>query len=69
VVEAIDLISLQAGKFLRNEPVARLGFLLYLVLLHLWALCVLALHSQNLEKLHADAHGASPTDIVIPGHH
>jgi hypothetical protein len=62
-VDALDKFALDTGRFLRYNPMARLIFLVYLIMLHLWALFILAFHSHQLEKMHADTGGA----IKIPG--
>jgi hypothetical protein len=62
-VDALDKFALETGRFLRYNPMARLLFLMYLILLHLWALFILAFHSHQIEKMHADTGGA----IKIPG--
>ena len=36
-------------RFLRSQPLVRLGFVLYLLVLHLWVLVVLGWHTHNLE--------------------
>ena len=53
-VDTLDTFALETGRFLRYNPMARLMFLLYLVLLHLWAGFILALHSHSIETMHAD---------------
>ena len=62
-VDALDKFALDTGRFLRYNPMARLLFLVYLIMLHLWALVVLAFHSHNLEKMHADTGG----QMKLPG--
>ena len=47
-VDAVDAASLTAMSFLRASPIARLGFLLYLVGLHFWVFAVLAFHSHRM---------------------
>ncbi len=37
------------GRFLRSYPLARLGFVLYLLVLHVWVVFVLVLHMETLQ--------------------
>jgi Golgin subfamily A member 5 len=53
-IDAIDGFAVQTGKFLRSNPLARGGFLLYLIILHLWTFFVLFLHTHNYEPVHGD---------------
>ena len=49
---------------------ARLIFLMYLVALHLWALLILAFHSHQIERMHADTGSdlpAPPGPGQMPG--
>jgi hypothetical protein len=38
----------------------RLIFLMYLIALHLWALLILAFHSHQIERMHADTGSDMP---------
>ena len=38
-------------RFLRVYPLVRLGFVLYLLILHVWVFVVLAIHTHSLEEL------------------
>lgn len=52
VVRAVNMIDGWAnltGRFLRSYPLARLGFVLYLLVLHVWVLFVLVLHMETLQ--------------------
>eukprot|EP00980_Cylindrotheca_fusiformis_P017617 scaffold5517_cov135-Cylindrotheca_fusiformis.AAC.47 len=53
--------SRHTGKYLRRNPLARAGFVFYLVLMHLWTFVLLFLHAHSFETDHADfaalAHG------------
>jgi len=42
------------GKFLRYNPLARGGFILYLLILHLWTFFVLFFHTHSYETVHPD---------------
>ena len=46
-IDALDRWSVETGAYLRTDPLARGVFLLYLVLLHLWALFLLFFHVHN----------------------
>ena len=51
-IDAIDSWMVETGSFLRHEPLARLGFLLYLMTLHLWSFALVVFHTS--EVPHAD---------------
>jgi len=53
-VDALDKFSVQTGKFLRYNPLARGAFLVYLLLLHLWTFFLLFFHAHHFENLHGD---------------
>lgn len=38
-----------ARRFLRTNPLLRLVFVLYLVMLHLWVFIILVIHTHSLE--------------------
>jgi hypothetical protein len=48
-VDMIDAWTLITGRFLRNYPLLRMSFVLYLVLIHLWAIVILAVHTHSLD--------------------
>lgn len=48
-MNALDGWMLVTGRFLKNYPILRLAFLLYLLMLHLWALVILAIHLHSIE--------------------
>lgn len=58
VVDSVDRFSVSVGHYLRAYPVARLCFIVYFVLLHLWAFCVLIFHTERLEEIHGDVGGS-----------
>mmetsp|Transcript_37032 Transcript_37032/g.46635 ORF Transcript_37032/g.46635 Transcript_37032/m.46635 type:complete len:669 (+) Transcript_37032:91-2097(+) len=62
--DVIDKFTLQAGSIMRKYPEARLAFLFYLLMLHLWALFMLVYNAHNIEELHADTGGQ---DIIPHG--
>lgn len=52
VAKAVDIIdgwTLVTGKFLRHYPLLRISFVMYLVLIHLWAIVILAVHTHSLD--------------------
>ena len=54
VIDGLDKFSVDTGKFLRHNPLARGGFILYLLLLHMWTFVVLFLHTHRFETVHGD---------------
>lgn len=60
VVDAIDSLSVQIGKFLRKNPFARLFFICYLVIMHLWIFILLMYHvhsvSSDIQTTEVQAH-------------
>lgn len=42
------------GKYLRSNPLARAFFLLYLLMIHVWALALLVFHAHSYETIHGD---------------
>lgn len=48
-IDAIDSWMVETGSFMRHEPYARLGLLLYLVILHLWSFALVAFHTTEVE--------------------
>lgn len=53
-IDAVDSFLVETGSFMRHEPLARLAFLLYLIVLHLWAFCLVLFHAHSFEKEHGD---------------
>jgi hypothetical protein len=53
-IDALDKFSVETGKYLRYNPLARGGFLLYLLLLHMWTLVVFFVHTHRFETVHGD---------------
>lgn len=58
-IDAVDKFSVETGKYLRYNPLARGGFILYLLVLHLWTFVVLFLHTHKFETVHGDFGAAS----------
>jgi hypothetical protein len=48
---------LAQGKYLRSNPLARAGFLLYLFLIHLWTFALFIFHAHGFETVHGDFGG------------
>ena len=48
-VNLIDSWTFMTGKFLRRYPLVRLGFITYLLVLHLWVFFIIGIHTHNLE--------------------
>jgi len=48
-IDAIDSWMVDTGSFMRHEPYARLGLLLYLIILHLWSFALVAFHTTEVE--------------------
>ena len=49
VVDAVDKFAVTTGKYLRRNPLARAGFILYLLMVHVWTFLLLFFHAQNFE--------------------
>lgn len=47
VVDQIDSFAASTGKYLRRNPIARAGFIFYLILIHLWTFVLLFLHAHS----------------------
>lgn len=63
-IDAIDSFLIETGSFMKREPLARLGLVLYLSILHLWSFCLVVFHASTYEDVHGDF--GSMTD---PGGH
>mmetsp|Transcript_31917 Transcript_31917/g.47108 ORF Transcript_31917/g.47108 Transcript_31917/m.47108 type:complete len:756 (+) Transcript_31917:214-2481(+) len=62
-IDSLDNFSVQTGKYLRYNPLARGGFILYLIMLHAWTFVVLFFHAHKFETIHGDfgaGHQLSP---------
>lgn len=53
-IDSLDNFSVQTGKYLRRNPLARGSFILYLIMLHTWTFVVLFLHAHKFETIHGD---------------
>jgi len=49
VVDQIDSFASSTGKYLRRNPVARAGFIFYLILMHLWTFVLLFFHVHSFD--------------------
>jgi hypothetical protein len=47
VIDTIDSIAVDMGSYFRRDPFARAIFLMYLMILHLWAFCLLIFHAHG----------------------
>jgi hypothetical protein len=54
VLDGLDVFLVESGKFLRFNALARLLFIVYLLLLHLWTFTLVFLHAHTLEAVHGD---------------
>jgi hypothetical protein len=48
-IDAIDTWMMETGNILRHEPMARLGFAFYLIMVHLWCACLVFFHAVQSE--------------------
>jgi hypothetical protein len=53
-LDAVDSLLSQSGKVLRSNPVARLFFVAYWLLLHVWTFVAVVFHAHGMEGLHGD---------------
>jgi len=51
-LDALDSWMVDTGSFMRHEPLARLAFMTYLIMLHLWTFALVIFHT--VEEPHAD---------------
>mmetsp|Transcript_10688 Transcript_10688/g.16371 ORF Transcript_10688/g.16371 Transcript_10688/m.16371 type:complete len:743 (-) Transcript_10688:2880-5108(-) len=61
-VDAIDSWLMDTGSFMKHEPLARLGLVLYLFILHLWSFCLVIFHTSSYEDVHGDFGSMSDPD-------
>ena len=54
VVDVVDSFAVSTGKYLRKNPLARAGFIFYLLLIHTWTFVLLFFHAHNFEVEHGD---------------
>ena len=65
-IDAVDLWLLETSLILKQEPLARLGLLVYSVILHLWCFGLVVFHTVQAEHGDLDALRAHR---VVPGAH
>jgi len=54
VVDQIDSFAASTGKYLRRNPLARAGFIFYLILIHLWTFVLLSFHAHSFDTITND---------------
>jgi hypothetical protein len=54
VVDALDSFAVSSGKMMRRNPLARAGFIVYLLLIHVWTFILIFFHAHNFESVHGD---------------
>ena len=54
VVDALDSFAVSSGKIMRKNPLARAGFIAYLLLIHIWTFILIFFHAHNFESVHGD---------------
>jgi hypothetical protein len=54
-VDTIDTWTLITGRHLKAYLLLRLTFVMYLLLIHLWAFCLLAYHALDLDNENANS--------------
>lgn len=53
-LDALDKFLVESGKCLRYNPLARILFVVYLLMLHLWTFLLLFVHAHTFENVHGD---------------
>mmetsp|Transcript_10836 Transcript_10836/g.15966 ORF Transcript_10836/g.15966 Transcript_10836/m.15966 type:complete len:743 (+) Transcript_10836:149-2377(+) len=61
-IDAVDSWLIGTGSFMKHEPLARLGLVLYLCILHLWSFCLVLFHTSSYEDVHGDFGSMSDPD-------
>ena len=46
LLDTFDVLSVDLGSHFRNYPVSRLAFMMYLLILHMWAFFLLVYHAH-----------------------
>mmetsp|Transcript_840 Transcript_840/g.1786 ORF Transcript_840/g.1786 Transcript_840/m.1786 type:complete len:785 (-) Transcript_840:73-2427(-) len=54
VVDQIDSFAASTAKYLRRNPLARAGFIFYLILIHLWTFVLLSFHAHSFDTITND---------------
>jgi Chromosome segregation ATPases len=47
IIDTIDTVAVDMGSYFRSDPFARGFFLMYLMILHAWAFCLLIFHAHG----------------------
>ncbi len=53
-LDALDKFLVESGKCLRYNPLARILFIVYLLMLHLWTFLLLFDHAHTFEDVHGN---------------
>lgn len=51
VVDQIDSFAASTGRYLKRNPLARAGFIFYLILIHLWTFVLLFFHAHSFDTI------------------
>jgi hypothetical protein len=62
VVDALDSFAVSAGKYLRRNAMARAGFIVYLLMIHIWTFVLLFFHAHGFET----GHGCFGAGVGMP---
>jgi hypothetical protein len=62
-VDTIDTWTLITGRHLKAYPLLRLTFVMYLLLIHLWAFCLLAYHAHTLDLDNENANSMTNNNL------
>jgi len=57
LLDTVDTVSLGLGSHFRYSPISRLGFILYLVILHMWAFFLIVYHAHAQGTVGGDHYG------------
>jgi len=63
-IDTVDKLSLEAGVYMRYNPLARAIFILYLAMLHLWTFALLVFHVHS-EDVHGDFAGHGVGTLTV----
>ena len=53
-LDGVDAFLVSSGRFLRHNALARLLFIAYLLLLHIWTFVLIFIHTNGYETIHGD---------------
>lgn len=57
LLDTVDTVSIDLGSHFRYSPISRLGFILYLVILHMWAFFLIVYHAHAQGTVGGDHYG------------